>query len=284
VSRFGIVNRRGKPKAATLESAPPRRYSWELAFHFGENHLSEIEEKNLRVAIRQLSKAYGLLWALRDVSLDIGPGERVALLGPNGAGKTTLLKLLSGLIYPTMGEIELGGERLHQGAHGLRSWIGFLSPHEHLYENLTVKENLRFFTSLYGKRRDPRETDKALDEVGLASWAGSDVASLSSGMKCRLALAKWLLLEPKLMLLDEPYGALDGSGVDRLESYLEGLCQRGGIAVMATHHVSRALSLCSRAIILHQGSLVFDEPRQEPWESFQRAFADFLPRGERWSS
>lgn len=238
----------------------------------------------MRVVVRQLSKAYGFLWALRDLSLELQSGECVALVGPNGAGKTTFLKLLSALLYPSTGEIELDGERLGQGSSRVRSSIGFLSPNDHLYENLTAKENLRFFISLYGKGKNSHEVEEALDEVGLIRWSNDYVSSLSSGMKCRLAIAKWLLLQPKLLLLDEPYGVLDGSGVDLLETYLRRLCRNGGIVVMATHHVPRALTLCSRALILHQGRVIFDEPRQEPWESFHRVFGEFLPRGETWSS
>ena len=120
--------------------------------------------------------------------------------------------------------------------------------------------------------------------MDLLQWSDHYVSSLSTGMRCRLAIAKWLLLEPKLLLLDEPYGVLDGSGVDLLESYLKRLCNAGNIVIMATHHVSRVLNLCSRAVILHHGRIIFDEPRQEPWETFHRAFGEFLPRGERWSS
>lgn len=218
------------------------------------------------------------------MSLALEPGECVALLGPNGAGKTTLLKLLSLLIHPTTGEIVMDGQRLRQGSSPLRGAIGLLSPNEHLYEGLTAEENLRFFNALYGRRKSPQEIEAALKAVGLSRWSNDYVSSLSSGMKCRLAIAKWLLLEPQLLLLDEPYGLLDGSGVDLLESHLERLRRNGGIVMMATHHVSRVLAICSRALILNQGSLIFDEPRQEPWESFHRTFADFLPRGEKWNS
>lgn len=238
----------------------------------------------LRVVISNLSKSYGFLWALRKINLELQPGECVALLGPNGAGKTTLLKLLAALLYPTTGEIVIDGKSLRQGSSALRSSIGLLSPSEHLYEGLTLKENLRFFNSLYGGKKNPQDLEIALDAVGLKNWSDDYVASLSSGMKCRLAIAKWFLLEPKLLLLDEPYGVLDGSGVDLLEAYLTRLRQNGGIVMMATHHVTRILAICTRAVILHQGSLIFDEPRQEPWESFHRTFAEFLPRGERWNS
>jgi len=124
---------------------------------------------------------------------------------------------------------------------------------------------------------------EVLDSVGLLRWADDYVAALSSGMRCRLAIAKWLLIEPRVLLLDEPYGVLDGKGVDLLESYLRKLCQNGGLVLMATHHVARTVEICSRAVILNQGRVIFDEPRREPWENLQRAFQEFLPRGERWS-
>jgi len=238
----------------------------------------------LQLVVHRLSKAYGYLWALKELTLELRSGECVALLGPNGAGKTTLLKLLSALLSPTQGEITVDGERFVTSSHRLRSLVGLLSPHEHLYEGLTASENLRFFVSLYHKKINRLETEKSLELVGLKDWSDQYVGSLSSGMKCRLTIAKWLLLEPRLLLLDEPYGVLDGAGVELLESYLRRLCSGGGIAVIATHHVQRALRLCSRAIILDHGSLIFDEPKQEPWESFHRAFENFAPRENGWSS
>jgi heme ABC exporter ATP-binding subunit CcmA len=235
------------------------------------------EAHTLHLTVHQLAKAYGLLWALRDFSVDLQPGEVVALLGPNGAGKTTLLKLLAGLISPSMGEIVLNGLRFERSAAIQRAAIGFLAPGEHLYENLTVCENLHFFTSLYKKREATSQIDVALGEVGLKHRSGEYVAALSSGMKCRLSIAKWKLLEPQLLLIDEPYGVLDGSGIDLLESFLRAESQRGSVVIMASHHVARLLNLCTRALILDQGRLIFDEPRQQPWDSFARAFGEFLP-------
>lgn len=232
----------------------------------------------MRVAVHRISKAYGFLWALRDITLKLEATDCVALLGPNGAGKTTLLKLFAALLSPTYGEITLEHERLHGGPSRLRPLIGFLSPHDHFYEGLTARENLSLFASLYGRDRKSPNIEKNLAGLGLEPWADEEVGSLSSGMKCRLAIAKWLLLEPKLMLLDEPYGVLDGSGIELLETYLKSLCSAGGIAVVATHHIQRAIRLCSRAVILDRGKLVFDEFKREPWESFHRAFEPFTPR------
>jgi heme ABC exporter ATP-binding subunit CcmA len=227
----------------------------------------------------KLSKAYGFLWALRDINLDLLPGELVALLGPNGAGKTTLLKLLSGLTLPTQGSIELDGRVLAPGTFDLRRKIGLLSPADHLYENLTVRENLQFFTALYRKNHDPAALHQTIESVNLADRCDDFVANLSSGMKCRLSIAKWRLLQPELLLLDEPYGLLDGNGIDLLEAFLLAQCAAGGIVVMASHHVSRVLELCNRALILHQGRLTFNETKQMPWTSFDKAFSEFLPRG-----
>ena len=224
----------------------------------------------------RVSKVYGLLWALREVRLELAAGEWVALLGPNGAGKTTLLRLLAALAYPTAGTVELFGQPLPYGNSPLRGRVGFLASGAHLYDNLTVSENLRFFVSLYRKDATAEECAEALNDVGLHEKTGEYVAALSLGMRCRLAIAKWRLVNPGLLLVDEPYGALDPSGVDMLNRFLESLCAAGGIVVLATHDIPRALEHCSRAVILNRGRVVFDETRRDPWESFHTASGTLL--------
>ncbi len=230
----------------------------------------------LSVRMDKVSKVYGLLWALREVRLEIAAGEWVALLGPNGAGKTTLLRLLAALSYPTSGAIELFGRQLPYGNSPLRGMIGFLASGGHLYDNLTVSENLRFFVSLYRRDVTAEERRDVLGEVGLHEKTGDYVSTLSLGMRCRLAVAKWRLVNPRVLLVDEPYGALDPSGVEMLDRFLESLCAGGGIVVLASHDVPRVLKRCSRAVILNRGRIVFDEPRQEPWDSFHTAFDALL--------
>jgi heme ABC exporter ATP-binding subunit CcmA len=232
--------------------------------------------------VDKLARAYGFLWALKDVSLELPPGELVSLLGPNGAGKTTLLKLLSGLTAPTAGHIRLGGDSLSDPAPQARGRVGLLAPADHLYDHLSAEENLRFFLDLYRRRQAADRIHSMLDEMGLGERAQDYVGNLSSGLKCRLSIAKWRLLDPALLLLDEPYGVLDGSGIDLLETFLKDHCARGNIAIVASHHVSRALNLCTRALILHRGRLTFNEAKQSPWPSFEHAFGEFLPRGESW--
>ena len=232
----------------------------------------------MRLAVDKLAKAYGFLWALRDLRFDLAPGDLVALLGPNGAGKTTLLKLLAGLIAPTAGIIRIDGAPLS------RAKIGLLAPADHLYDNLTVTENLRFFSALYNRPQRAGVIADALATVRLTDRANDYVATLSSGLKCRVSIAKWLLLDPGLLLLDEPYGVLDGPGVDLLENFLQAQCAKGHIVIMASHHIARVLKLCSRALILHHGRLTFNEAKQRPWTTFDEAYSEFLPHGESWSS
>ncbi|MGH7928501.1 MAG: heme ABC exporter ATP-binding protein CcmA [Candidatus Binatia bacterium] len=233
----------------------------------------------MHVTVHQLAKAYGYFWALKDLEIQLAAGERIALLGPNGAGKTTLLKLLAGLIYPTRGEIRFDGAPLTRRSSAERASIGLLAPGEHFYDNLTARENLEFFTALYSKHRNAIAIEHTLEGVGLGRWADEFAGTLSSGMKFRLSLAKWQLLKSKLLLLDEPYGVLDGGGVDLLESFLKARSEEGGVVIIASHHVARVVEFCSRAIILEQGKLIFDEPRRQPWESFNRAFGGFMPGG-----
>jgi heme ABC exporter ATP-binding subunit CcmA len=235
----------------------------------------------LRVTVHQLAKAYGYFWALKDIDIQATSGERLALLGPNGAGKTTLLRLLAGLIYPTRGEIRFDGAALTRQSARDRAAVGLLAPGEHLYDNLTARENLDFFCQLYNKQPEPTAIDAALGSVGLSRWASAYTGVLSSGMKCRLSIAKWKLLEPELLLLDEPYGVLDGGGIDLLESFLKSRSEQGGVIIMASHHIARVLDLCTRAVILEQGKVIFDETRREPWDGFTRAFGAFLPGGHR---
>ena len=231
----------------------------------------------MHLTVQNLSKAYGFFWALKDLNLDLPPGELVALLGPNGAGKTTLLRLIAGLTPPSLGTIELDSLPPARASGSARAQIGLLTPAAHLYEDLTVRENLEFFTSLYGQNHDAVSIDAALSKVELGSRADELASTLSSGMKCRLSIAKWNLLKPGLLLLDEPYGVLDGSGVDLLEEFLKAHCRKGNLVILASHHVSRVMKICTRAIILHRGRMTFNAPRQQPWPDFDKAFQEFSP-------
>ena len=234
----------------------------------------------MNLCVRQLSKAFSSQWALQNVDFELHPGDCVALLGQNGAGKTTLLKTIATLIYPTSGAIEIDGVDLRRAPATTRALVGYFSPGGHFYEHLTPKENLQLFLALYNQKKNAAELDEALDGVGLLRWRDEWVSSLSAGMKCRLLLAKWILLEPTFLLLDEPYGPLDGSGVDLLESFVSAQTQKRRAIIMATHQIPRASTLCSRALVLNQGRLVFDGRFQEATEKLGNLMGTLLPRGQ----
>lgn len=214
------------------------------------------------IETQALTKAYDLLVVLRKLDLHIHRGEFVALLGPNGSGKSTLLRMLAGLTRPTGGKILIGGWEMPREAAAVRSQIGMVSHKVLLYENLTALENLRFFARLY--RLPAAETDararELLERVGLARRADSLVRTFSRGMQQRLSIARALLHNPDVLLLDEPYTGLDQDASATLDSLLRHAHSEGRTIIMSTHELERAARLSSRILILSRGSIGLDTP------------------------
>jgi heme exporter protein A len=204
-----------------------------------------------------IGKAYGAAWAVRRVDLVLGPGESLALFGPNGAGKTTLLKILATLVTPTRGSGRVAGFDLRTEQEGIRENLALLAHGTHLYEDLTVRENLEFAAAM---RRRAAPLEALLTRVGLAEAAGERVRALSSGMKRRLALAKVMLAEPAILLLDEPFTNLDQAAVALLEGYVAEVLDREGSVIMATHDLARGYAACRRAAVLVSGRLIHEAP------------------------
>src|SRR5258706_113098 len=164
-----------------------------------------------------LVKSFGLRPALRDVNFNVASGSIVALLGPNGSGKTTLLRLLSGLSRPTAGSITVGGWNLPREAAAVRAQLGVVAHLPLLYDDLTAAENLHFFAQLYGLQQPASRIATVLDRVGLTRRANELVRTFSRGMQQRLAIARAILHNPAVLLLDEPYTGLDVSGAEMLD-------------------------------------------------------------------
>ncbi len=205
-----------------------------------------------------IGKAYGATWAVRGVDLALDPGESMALFGPNGAGKTTLLKILGTLVTPTRGSGRVAGFDLRTGREGIRENLALLAHGTHLYEDLTVRENLKFAAAM--RNREGLRPEPLLERVGLAEAAGERVRALSSGMKRRLALAKVMLAEPGILLLDEPFTNLDQAAVALLEGCVTEVLARGGSVIMATHDLARGYAACRRAAVLVNGRLLHEAP------------------------
>ncbi len=212
------------------------------------------------IEIHGLVKAYGVLPVLRKLDLCVAKGEFLALLGPNGGGKSTLLRLLCGLTPPNEGQLLIGGWQLPREAHAVRAQIGLVSHEPLLYDTLTARENLEFFGDLYGlSRAETSERSAALlKRVGLAKRARDQVRTFSRGMQQRLSIARAMLHNPHILLLDEPYTGLDQDASEMLDELLRGAHHDGHTIVMVSHQLDRAASLSSRIVILSHGVIGFD--------------------------
>jgi heme ABC exporter ATP-binding subunit CcmA len=196
-------------------------------------------------------KYFGNYAALRDICLSVPRGTCLALLGRNGAGKTTFLKILCGLSAPSKGTLRLT-EKDKRGVLG--HGIG-------IYDELTAAENLDYFARLYGVAERGRRTAAWLERVGLAHVAEAPVREFSRGMRQRLALARTFQHEPELLLLDEPFTALDDRAVGLLQSLLSERLQAGATVIMSTHQLREAVELATHAALLVRGRIAFQGER-----------------------
>ena len=213
------------------------------------------------LSLEGLSKRFGYVRVLREVNLELRAGELLLLLGPNGAGKTTLMRLLTTLSRPGSGRILYGGEPLSEKVRlRLRREVGYLSHQSFLYGHLTAEENLAFFGRLYGIPGLARRIPDLLSQVGLEGIRDRPVAAFSRGMQQRLSLARVLLTEPRLLILDEPYAGLDPQGSRTLTGLLGGLKAEARALLLVTHELEDCLPIADRVAILHRGAVAWQSP------------------------
>jgi heme exporter protein A len=211
-------------------------------------------------SVSTLSKRFGHRFVLEDISFDIFPGDFLLLLGSNGAGKSTLLKILSSLMRQSEGSLHFDGQPYPTAGAGLRKAIGMISHESQFYGDLTARENLRVFGTLYGVSDLRAKIDDALKEFNLDAFPDVPVRAFSSGMLKRLALGRLVLYRPPVLLLDEPYSGLDQKSVRLLDGFLERFKNSGGTTIMVTHQFTSGVSVCNRLLILHRGGLVYNRP------------------------
>lgn len=214
------------------------------------------------IEVRALTKTFGLNPVLRGLDLDVPRGEFLTLLGPNGSGKTTLLRILGALARPTSGTVRIGGWELPGEAEFVRAQLGVVSHLPLLYDTLTAEENLLFFARIYNLPRETRRerVDAMLRRVGLARRARDVVATYSRGMQQRLAIARAILHDPAVLLLDEPYTGLDQDAAALLDELLREVAIGGRTVLMTTHDLRRGHALADRIAILSRGKIAFDAP------------------------
>jgi heme ABC exporter ATP-binding subunit CcmA len=198
----------------------------------------------------------------------VRPGEAVVVAGPNGAGKTTLLRILAGLMRPEAGDVRVLGHPVRGAAPSGRRAIGFVSHQSLLYDDLTLAQNLAFAARLYGLERPTEVARHALDDAGLAARADESPRRLSRGMAQRAAIARALLHGPRVLLLDEPFTALDAVSAERLRGQLARRLAEGLSLVIVTHRLGEVWSMATRVAVLAEGRWACDEPRAGALESF----------------
>src|SRR5262245_61399669 len=201
------------------------------------------------VVADKLVKAFGLRPALRGVSFGVARGATVSLLGANGSGKTTLLRILAGLSRPTAGTLSIGGWSLPKEAWAVRMQLGFVGHQPILYDDLTAEENLRFYAQLYSVERPTERVAAALDRVGLVKRARDLLRTFSRGMQQRLAIARALVHDPAIFLLDEPYTGLDVNGIAMLDDLLREWKTASRTVIMASHNLEHAVTFSDQVLI-----------------------------------
>ena len=215
------------------------------------------------ISVHSLVKRFGLKTVLRDLDFDVQPGEFVALLGPNGAGKTTFLRILASLSRPTLGEVRVAGYRLPHHAAAVRARLGVVSHLPLLYGDLTAEENLRFYARLYALRGSEARVTEVLQLAGLEARRKDLVRTFSRGMAQRLAIARAVIHDPDVLLLDEPYTGLDQDASSMLDGVLRSVTAQGRTVVMTSHDLARAEDLASRFDILSRGRIAASTNRDK---------------------
>jgi len=237
------------------------------------------------ITVEKLDKTFGHRWALRNVTFKIQQGEIVALVGPNGAGKTTLLRIIGTLSRANAGKIHIGKIPLAEHANSARAAIGFVGHQTFMYDDLTASENLHFFARLYDLPNIPQRVLQVAARVGITNRLNDVTRTLSRGLQQRLTIARMLLHDPAVLLLDEPYTGLDKIAADLLDEIMADARREGRCVLFSTHDLERGLAICDRAIIMKAGRVVHDLPRSD-WknlagfmEIYARVLSDASSRG-----
>jgi ABC-type multidrug transport system ATPase subunit len=205
-----------------------------------------------------LKKSFGYHRVLTGVSFKVHRGEHLVILGGNGCGKTTLINILATICRPSQGKVVIEGQDIRQQATGVRRKLGVVAHTTMLYSGLTITENLRFYGRMYGVAALEERIKEMISRFDLAKWHNYRVNNLSRGIQQRTAIARALIHEPSVLMLDEPESGLDPTTLILLGNILDGLKQRGCTIIATSHNLDFALSTCSRLAVLAKGQFVYE--------------------------
>lgn len=216
------------------------------------------KENHFDVEVQAVTKSFGTFDALKGVDLHMEKGEFLTLFGPNGAGKTTLIRLLSTLAKPTSGTLKVSGFDTQKESGKVRESVGVISHDPYLYENLSAFENIKFFGEMYGVSDVDSRAKELIELLGLGTRMDDLVRTFSRGMKQRLSVARSIVHDPSVLLLDEPYTGLDQKGAKIFGDTLGWLKSHGRTILMTTHNIDEALTLSDRVGIITSGKVVYE--------------------------
>jgi heme exporter protein A len=219
-----------------------------------------MKELGTMLELRKMTKMLGDKLILRNITLKLQKGEILAVIGPNGAGKSTFFKCTVGLLQPTSGEILLDGKLVRKNSAQIKQRIGFLGHESFLYNNLSPLENLRFYGKLYKVKDLDRKANELLKEVGLYLFRDMPIRSFSRGMLQRLAIARVLLPDPEILMLDEPHTGLDQEAVALLNQIIKNKRNSGTSILIISHDFEQVHALADRAALLKKGRIIATRP------------------------
>tara|TARA_B100000945_G_C20321592_1_gene567934 strand:- start:281 stop:1009 length:729 start_codon:yes stop_codon:yes gene_type:complete len=212
---------------------------------------------NSTIEIKNIRKLYGSKVAVKDISFSVQENEIIGLLGPNGCGKTTTIGMILGLLKPTNGEIKINGMKIEKNRIEILKNINFISPYIELPKKLTVKQNLVVYGKLYDVENLNRRIEYLTNELKLGNLLSRITGELSSGQKNRIALAKALINNPKVLLLDEPTASLDPEIGDYVRTFLENYIKDNNVSILlASHNMNEVTRLCSSILMMKDGEII----------------------------
>jgi len=232
------------------------------------------------IQTQELTRRFGNILAVDSLTIKVDEGEVFGFLGPNGAGKTTTVRLLTSLIAPSSGSAVVNGYRVGEEDMDIRRSVGILTETPGLYDRLSAEQNLHIFAQLYEVQDPARQVEKYLRMLGLWERRQEPSATLSKGMKQKLAIARTLLHEPRVLFLDEPTAALDPEAAHLMREFVAGLSKQGRTIFLCTHNLDEADRLCDRIAVFKTRLLVVDTPARLRSQLFGRKVVFHLRQAE----
>ena len=232
----------------------------------------DMQADGYAIEVKQLIKSYGEHHALRGIDLSVKWGDILAIFGPNGAGKTTLLKVLATLVKPSAGDVSVAGFNLKQGAIMIRRRIGVVTHQTLLYDDLSAYENLRFYGKMYDVSNLRDRINQLVAQVGLESRIHDPVRTLSRGMQQRLAIARALIHDPPVLLLDEPGTGLDQHASALFATILNSTANKQRAVLITSHSLEQGSALSSRIAIMAYGKIAYEGSKQMDIDNLREVY------------